>query len=131
VVAACHVDITTPYQTADGRVHPLPPGCGPVIVRRALPTQADAVRATLAVEAAPTATAGTARAATAAAAVAKALADAARAVDAATAQDAAATATDAATAPTRGSYMGAPTPHGPGVGADTPPNSAARDRSAS
>ena len=30
VVAASHVDTSTHYQTADGRVHLLPPGCGPV-----------------------------------------------------------------------------------------------------
>ena len=30
VMAAAHVDTSTHYQTADGRIHLLPPGCGPV-----------------------------------------------------------------------------------------------------
>ena len=30
VVAAGHVDTTTHYQTADGEIHPLPPGLGPL-----------------------------------------------------------------------------------------------------
>ena len=34
VVAAAHVDINTHYQTADGGVHPLPPGCGARILLR-------------------------------------------------------------------------------------------------
>jgi hypothetical protein len=34
LVAAAHVDINTLYQTADGWIHPLPPGCGPLVPLR-------------------------------------------------------------------------------------------------
>ena len=46
VVADAHVDTTTHYQTADGRIHLLPPGCGPVRPLRGRPHRPRRPRAT-------------------------------------------------------------------------------------
>ena len=110
VVAASHVDITPHHQTADGRIYPHPPGCGPVAALRAPPTQADAARATSAATAAAKAKADAARATTAAAAAAT---DKDAAARAAPATAAAATAASA-TAPARGSHICAPPSRGRG-----------------